>query len=74
MLYYRIVVWTGRRRLPYQGIRWIESHHITMVQGIMEKQAVEKFKSDFIDREVQMLSKTCSAVKKLLDRMNGINK
>jgi hypothetical protein len=63
-----------KRRLPYQCIRWIESHHITMAQGIIEKQAMEKFKSDFIDCEVQMLSKTCTAVKKQLDRMNRIKK
>jgi hypothetical protein len=72
MPYCRIVVWTKKRRQPYQGIRWIESHHITLVQGIMEKQAIEKFRSDYIDCEVQMLSKTCTAVKNLFDRMNGI--
>jgi hypothetical protein len=74
MPYYRIVIWTKQRKQPYTGIRWIENQNITMVQGLMEKQAVEAFKSNYIDCEIQMLAKTCTAVKNLIDRMNAIVK
>lgn len=72
MPYYRIVIWTRKRRLPFAGIRWLENQNITMVQGLTEKQAVEVYKSDYIDCEVQMLSKTCTAVKNLIEKLNSI--
>lgn len=61
---YRIVIWTKQRRKPFSGIRFIENHNISMVQGQMEKRAIELYHSNYIDCEVQMLAKTCSAVKK----------
>ena len=66
MPYYRIVIWTRKRRLPFTGIRWIETDNINLVQGIMEKKAIQAYHSNYIDCEVQMLSKMCSAVRKFI--------
>jgi hypothetical protein len=74
MPYYRIVVWTRRRRLPFQGIRWINNQNLSMVQGLSEKQTAEHYRSDYLDCEVQMLAKTCTAVKNLKAQMNAIVK
>ena len=74
MPYYRIVIWTTIRKSPFQGIRFIPNESITAVQGLMEKRAVEQYKSAFIDCEVQMLAKTCTAVRALVARMNKFTK
>lgn len=70
MPYYRIVVWTQKQRKPFSGIRWIENFNISMVQGMAEKKAADFYKSHYIDCEVQMLAKTCSAVKKMIEKEN----
>lgn len=74
MPYYRIVIWTTTRNRPFQGIRFIPNESITAVQGLMEKRAVEQYKSAFIDCEVQMLAKTCTAIRALIVRMNNLTK
>jgi hypothetical protein len=38
-----------------------------MVQGLSEKHAVEHYRSDYLDCEIQMLAKTCTAVKNPID-------
>ena len=63
MPYYRILIWTKKRKAPYTGIRLIGDTNINAVYNSMHSQAYEKFRNDFIDVEVQMLSKICKAVK-----------
>ena len=71
MPYYRIVVWTRKRKKPYQGIRFINTHHINAVQGMVEKKAANTFHSNLIACEVQMLSKMCRAVKNYIEKQSG---
>ena len=67
MPYYRIVIWTSKRRQPYTGIRWIDNHNINSVFLMTQKKAEETFRRDLLDVEVQMLSKICTAVKKYIE-------
>ena len=64
MPFYRIVIYTCDAKK--QGIRWIDSPSISAVQGIMENKAREVYRSDLKEVEVQMLSKTCMAVKRYM--------
>lgn len=68
MPYYRIVIWTKRRKAPYTGIRLIGDSNINAVQNQMQSKAFEKYRNDLIDVEVQMLSKLCKAVSKLVGK------
>ena len=63
MPYYRIVIWTKRRKLPFQGIRLIGNSNINAVHNQYQNQANDKFRENLIDVEVQMLSKLSTAVK-----------
>ena len=63
MPYFRIVIWTKRRKLPYQGIRLIGDTNINAVHQMFNKQAFDKYRENLIDVEVQMLSKLSTAVK-----------
>ena len=63
MPYYRILIWTTRRKLPYQGIRLIGDNNINAVQQMFNNQAYNKYRQNLIDVEVQMLSKLSTAVK-----------
>jgi hypothetical protein len=63
MPYYRIVIWTKRRRKPYEGIRVINDPNINSVYNYFHSKAVSEYQKDLIDVEVQMLSKLCKAVK-----------
>lgn len=63
MPYYRIIVWTKRRKAPYTGIRLIAEPNINSVYNMTESKAKQTYRNDFIDVEVQMLSKLCTAVK-----------
>ena len=63
MPYYRIVIWTKRRKLPFQGIRLIRDANINAVHQMFNRQAFDKYRLEFIDIEVQMLSKLSTAVK-----------
>lgn len=63
MPYYRIVIWTKRRKAPYTGIRLIGDANINAVQNQMQSKAFETYRKDLIDVEVQMLSKLSKAVK-----------
>lgn len=63
MPYYRIVIWTKRRKLPFKGIRLIGDDNINAVYNKMKSKAFETYRNDFIDVEVQMLSKLCKAVR-----------
>ncbi|MCU7549317.1 hypothetical protein OCK74_09335 [Chitinophagaceae bacterium LB-8] len=67
MPYYRIVIWTSRRREPYTGIRQIENYNVDAVQHIMRVKAEETYRRDLIDVEVQMISKTSTAVRKYFE-------
>lgn len=62
MPYYRILIWTKLRKAPYKGIRLISDPNINAVYNAMEALGREKYKKDFLDVEVQMLSKLCKAV------------
>lgn len=63
MPYYRILVWTKKRKAPYVGIRLISDVNINAVYNSAESKAKQTYRQDFIDIEVQMLSKLCKAVK-----------
>lgn len=63
MPYYRIVIWTKRRKMPFKGIRLIENPNINSVYNMAHSKANETYRQDLIDIEVQMLSKLCKAVK-----------
>ncbi|MBC7391409.1 MAG: hypothetical protein H7329_19570 [Opitutaceae bacterium] len=63
MPYYRIIIWTKRRKLPFQGIRLIGNPNINAVHQEYSQQAHAKYRENLIDVEVQMLSKLSTAVK-----------
>ncbi|MFN0081374.1 MAG: hypothetical protein ACKVOM_02560 [Ferruginibacter sp.] len=63
MPYYRIVIWTKRRIKPFEGIRLISDTNINAVYNMAHSKAIETYRQDLIDVEVQMLSKLCKAVK-----------
>ncbi|UAY53437.1 hypothetical protein [Ferruginibacter albus] len=63
MPYYRILIWTKRRKAPYTGIRLIGSDNINAVYNDTHQKANANYRQDLIDIEVQMLSKLCTAVK-----------
>lgn len=65
MPYYRIVIWTKKRKAPYTGIRLISEPNVNSVYNMAKSKANETYRNDFIDCEVQMLSKLCKAVKEL---------
>lgn len=68
MPYYRIVIWTKKRKAPYQGIKLISDANINSVYNFMQSKAKETYKKDFIDLEVQMLSKMSTAVKEFIKK------
>lgn len=63
MPYYRILVWTKVRKKPYSGIRLIGDPNINSVHQIYQREAFKKYRQNFIDVEIQMLSKLSTAVK-----------
>lgn len=63
MPYYRIIVWTKRRKAPYIGIRLIGDANINAVYNKTHEKAFTTYRNDLTDIEVQMLSKLCTAVK-----------
>lgn len=63
MPYYRILIWTKLRKAPYVGIKLIGSSNINAVQQEYQRLSWDKFRSQLIDVEVQMLSKLCTSVK-----------
>lgn len=65
MPYYRIIIWTKKRKLPYSGIRLINDTNINSVYKMANSRAFEIYRRDLVDVEVQMLSKLCTAVKEL---------
>ncbi len=70
MPYYRIVVWTKNRIKPFSGIREIQNHNISAVQGMALRKAESFYSSNLVDVEVQMLPKNCSAIKKYISKNN----
>lgn len=65
MPYYRIIVYL-RDKKPSTGIRHFDNADIERVYRMCFRKAEEHYKLDFIDIEVQMLSKISTAVKKHL--------
>ena len=63
MPYYRILVWTKLRKMPFKGIRVIDNTNINAVYNLVQSQANSQYRQNLIDIEVQMLSKLCKAVK-----------
>ena len=63
MPYYRILIWTKRRKNPFTGIRLISEPNINSVYNMIHSKANETYRQDFLDLEVQMLSKLCTAIK-----------
>ena len=49
--------------MPYKGIRLLPHQNINAVYQMAASKANETYRGDFIDVEVQMLSKLCKAVK-----------
>ncbi len=64
MPYYRILIWTKRRKLPFTGIRLIDNPNINSVYNMVYSKASQVYRQDLIDVEVQMLSKLCTAVRR----------
>lgn len=62
MPYYRILIWTKRRKQPYAGIRLNGEPNINKVFASIQSKANSTYRQDLIDVEVQMLSKLCKAV------------
>ena len=62
MPYYRILIWTKRRKQPFTGIRLLGEPNINAVFQMVHFKANTTYRQDFIDVEVQMLSKLCKAV------------
>lgn len=62
MPYYRIKIWTKQQKKPFEGIRWLDNPFIDNVHRIYEAHAKSKFGYDYVDIEVQQLSKVCTAV------------
>ena len=50
------------------GIRLIGNANINAVHQMYQREAFQKYRQDFIDVEIQMLSKLCSAVKEYMKR------
>jgi hypothetical protein len=62
MPYYRILIWIKQQPdKPLNGIRIIDND-IDWLQAYYYKKATERYGTNLIDCEVQMLSKTCRAV------------
>lgn len=64
MPYYRIIIWTKRKKRPFEGIRLLADTNINSVYNYAYSKANEAYRADLIDVEVQMLSKLCKAVKR----------
>jgi len=62
MPYYRILIWTKRRKEPFKGIRLISDANINAVYQKVASDAETIYRYNFIEVEVQMLSKLCKAV------------
>jgi hypothetical protein len=62
MPYYRVKIWTKQRRKPFEGIRLVENTFVDNVYRMYETAAKNKYGADFLDIEVQQLSKLCTAV------------
>lgn len=73
MPYYRILVWTKKRKAPYVGIRVIGDANINSVYNTVKSKSKETYKKDFIDVEVQMLSKLSTAVKDYIKKIEANN-
>lgn len=65
MPYYRIVIWTKRRKKPFSGIRLINDPNINSMYQMARSHADRIYPLDLLNVEVQMLSKLCKAVKQL---------
>lgn len=63
MPYYRIIIWTKLRKVPFTGIKLIGNPNINSIQQEYQSKAWDKFRDKLIDVEVQMLSKLSTAVK-----------
>ena len=63
MPYYRILIWTKVRKMPFAGIKLIGSSNINAVQQEYQQRSWDKYRERLIDVEVQMLSKLSTAVK-----------
>jgi hypothetical protein len=74
MPFYRIKIWIKERDEPFTGIRWVENTSIDNVQHMFEAKSRQKFHIQYIDVEVQMLSKNSKAVKEYLSRKNDYMK
>ena len=68
MPYYRILIWTKRRKRPFSGIRFLYDRNINCVYNMAYSKANQTYSKDLIDVEVQMLSKLCTAVKEIEKR------
>ncbi len=77
MPFYRIVIWTTRKKNPFAGIRFVENQLVDEVYEIFKTKAFQVFSGDLLDIEVQQLPRHCLAVirflsaKKMSETNNG---
>ncbi|MCW3111894.1 MAG: hypothetical protein JWR18_290 [Segetibacter sp.] len=69
MPYYRIKIWTKLQPKPFEGIRLVENTFVDNVFRMYETSARTKYGYDFLDLEVQQLSKLCTAVLMHLEKL-----
>ena len=49
MPYYRILVWTKLRKLPFKGIRVIDNTNINAVYNLVQSQANSQYRQNLIE-------------------------
>lgn len=74
MPFYRIKIWTKLQQKPFEGIRHVENTFVDNVFRMYESNARQKYGRNFIDLEVQQLSKLCTAVNAYLTKAEQIKK
>ena len=70
MPYYRVKIWTKKQKKPFEGIRWVDNISTDNVYRMYETNAKLKYGQDFLDIEVQQLSKLCTAVAGYIAKLN----
>ena len=66
MPYYRIIIWTRLTTEPLVGIRLLANTNVDDVYMIYRLKARDKFRYQYIDIEVQMLSEHSTAIHEYL--------
>jgi hypothetical protein len=75
MPYYRIIIKLQSPERRLKGIRFNELRDIDIVHNLYKNKALALYTMFFVDIEVQMISKNCTAVRqyfKQLERSRGV--